>query len=121
MESAPAAQRRPRGRPAQATGIRGPYICTHTRSGQFVLNITPPAEWTRSHQIVEITHLTDNPFDWLYTLEHATRLILLDSCFSNLVEQLNFPVEKSFIMRSEVRWTPVLRNSWERLGLPPRP
>jgi hypothetical protein len=65
------------------------------------------------HQVIEIADLTDNIFDWLTILEKAQRLILIDSCFANLVDQLGLAVPKQFIFRSDLRFTPVMRGEWE--------
>jgi len=37
---------------------------------------------------------------------------MIDSCFSNLVEQLNLPMEKYFVLRSPMQYTPVMKNGW---------
>lgn len=92
--------------------IRGPYICTQSSGRETRSNFALPQEWTEQFRIIEIDERTDSPFDWLHTLENAARLVLIDSCFSNLVEQLNLPVEKHFVFRSTVPFTPVLRNPW---------
>lgn len=70
-------------------------------------------------QIVDIESLTDNIFDWLGVLERARLLVLVDSCFSNLVDQLGLGSRKKFIFRSEVRFTPVLRGEWHYVGAAP--
>jgi hypothetical protein len=97
-------------------GITGPYICVHASGTDCSYDLDIPAEWRASHQIIEITPRTDNPFDWIHTLEQAAKLVMVDSCFSNLVEQLNFPTEKYLILRSAVGFTPVLKNGWKFLG-----
>jgi len=97
--------------------ITRPYVCTHTTGSDFSLKLNVPSDWSEKYQIVEMRELTDSPFDWLYTLEHASKLLLLDSCFSNLVEQLNLPVEKYFLLRSPINFTPVLRNEWTYVAL----
>lgn len=61
--------------------------------------------------------ITDSPFDWIYTLEGAARLLLLDSCFCNLVEQLNLPNEKYLVLRSYVEATPVMKNGWQFVAI----
>jgi hypothetical protein len=65
-----------------------------------------------SYQIIEITPCTNNIFDWLTIIEKSKKLILLDSCFANLVEQLNLDNKKYFLKRSEYKATPTLRNKW---------
>ncbi len=67
-------------------------------------------------QVIEIDERTDCIFDWLLILERARFLLLLDSCFANLVEQLGFPNEKMFILRSRIQFTPVLRSNWQYCG-----
>lgn len=69
-------------------------------------------------QVIEINEQTDCIFDWLRILERARFLMLLDSCFSNLVDQLGLPNEKMFLLRSDVRFTPVLRAGWHYHGEP---
>lgn len=63
-------------------------------------------------KLIEICPLTDCIFDWLKIIENAEYLVLIDSAFANLVEQLNFPNKKIFIKRSEPLQTPLLRNEW---------
>lgn len=61
---------------------------------------------------------TDNIFDWLTILEKANTLMLIDSVFFNIVEQLNFNnKEKYFIRRSPIESTPVMGNSWKWIGI----
>ncbi len=55
---------------------------------------------------------TDNPFDWLTMLECADKLVLVDSLYTNLVEQLNLPNTKTPLLRSRVAYTPVFKNGW---------
>ena len=74
-----------------------------------------PGEFS-SHQVIDIAELTDNIFDWLLVLEKASLLILVDSCYANLVEQLGIATRKQFLFRSEVSFTPVLRGAWEFCG-----
>lgn len=96
----------------EALGIRGPYVCVHSRSRDFAPPIVLPEAWRRDYQIVEISERTDSPFDWISTLERASELLLVDSCFSNLVEQLNLRNAKTLILRSRVELTPVMKNDW---------
>lgn len=94
-------------------GITGPYICVHRQGHDHKFEFALPEDWLRDYQIVELGPLTDSPFDWIYTLEGAAKLLLLDSCFSNLVEQLNLPNEKYLVLRSYVEATPVMKNGWQ--------
>lgn len=64
-------------------------------------------------QTIDITPLTDNIFDWLLVLERASSLVLIDSCYANLVEQMGWSKEKTFILRSSANFTPVLQGNWK--------
>lgn len=66
-------------------------------------------------QLIEITRITSNLFDWLKILENSTQLVLIDSSFSNIVEQLNMNNKKYFILRSPDIMTPTLRNEWIKI------
>jgi len=63
-------------------------------------------------QLLEINPVTNNPFDWIKILEGASKLILIDSLFANIVEQLNIPNKKFFLLRSPDIMTPTLKNEW---------
>jgi hypothetical protein len=67
-----------------------------------------PSDW----QIIEITEQTDCLFDWLTILEKAQSLVMVDSVFANLVDQLNIGDDRYFIPRSHIGLTPVLGQHW---------
>lgn len=92
--------------------IDGPYICVHDSGSDIKLPVPLPDDFTEGHRIVRIEDVTDSPFDWRLTIERANKLLMVDSCFSNLVEQLNLPQEKRLVLRSEVTFTPVYKNGW---------
>ncbi len=93
--------------------ITRPYICVHDMaSGSMGATITLPQKWLEDYQIVKVQQLSDSPFDWIYTLEHAAKLVMVDSCFANLVEQLNIACDKYLITRSQAIATPVFKNGW---------
>ena len=97
----------------ESLGIRRPYICVHRGGSDLEVDLKIPPDWQRDFQIVEIDEKTDSPFDWIYTLENAAKLVLVDSCISNLVEQLNLPNEKYLLLRSPGAFTPVMSNAWQ--------
>ena len=70
-----------------------------------------PAGW----QTIEITAQTDCIFDWLGVLEGAQSLIMVDSVFANLVDQLAIGDDRYFSPRSHVGLTPVQGQHWEWL------
>jgi hypothetical protein len=92
--------------------LRSPYAVVHREGSNRSFDQVLPPQLFGGLKVVEIKPITDNPFDWIGVLRNATLLVLLDSVFANLVEQLNFPNEKIFLLRSEVRFTPVMRNGW---------
>lgn len=91
------------------------YVVVHKHGSNFHKDIVVSQRF-KGMQVVEIDEKTPNIFDWLLVLEHARCLILLDSCFANLVDQLGLPNEKIYIFRSEIRFTPVLRGNWQYYG-----
>jgi hypothetical protein len=84
----------------------------HTHGSTQSRNLNVAQTLRDQYQIVQITPLTESPFDWIMVLEQASKVVMIDSCFSNLVEQLNLPMEKYLILRSPVPFTPVLKNGW---------
>jgi hypothetical protein len=93
-------------------GIKRDYIVVHRQGSNFTPSATLPGAWIERFDIVEMTPLTGNPFDWIYTIEHAAKRVMVDSVFSNLTEQLNITGENYLIQRSETRATPVYQNGW---------
>ena len=67
-------------------------------------------------QQIEITAVTDNIFDWLMVLEGAEQLILIDSVFANLVDQLGLckNIPKYFMRKwdRKVDGNPVFLGEW---------
>lgn len=70
-------------------------------------------------QRIEITELTDNIFDWISIIDGAEILILIDSVFANLVDQLNLaPTAGKYFKRKwdrKVDGNPVLLQDWSYL------
>jgi hypothetical protein len=70
-------------------------------------------------QRIEITELTDNIFDWIKILDGAELLILIDSVFANLVDQLNLAqnADKYFKRKwnRKVDGNPVFLQDWSYL------
>jgi len=63
-----------------------------------------------NHQIVEVKPITTSIFDWIYTLEKAQFMVLIDSSIANLVEQLGLKQKKYLLTRQKAR--PTLKNDW---------
>ncbi len=94
-------------------GIERDFALIHETGSDIKIPLPIPPDVTRDFQLVYMDDLTDSPFDWLLAIERASRLIMLDSCFSNIVEQLNIDTKKRLVLRSDTHFTPVYRNGWE--------
>lgn len=101
-----------------------PYILVHVEGSdhraRFDPSILPPGVST-----IEINSMTDRIWDWCTALDQAWAVILVDSVFSNLVDQLGLNSDGArYIMpRSHIGLTPVLGETWtwiENLALDPR-
>jgi hypothetical protein len=68
--------------------------------------------------VVQIRPISDNVFDWLQVVERAAHIVMIDSCYSNLVEQLGIQTTKHLLLRSPCAFTPVYRNGWTFTSLP---
>jgi len=101
----------------------GPYILAHTSGAMgrikydldlrsFAINIG-----LGEAQIIEVSDLTDNIFDWTTLIEKSACFVGIDSFFVNLVEQLQMKIRKFFIRRSPTNFTPVLKESWDYLPI----
>jgi len=64
--------------------------------------------------IVEITAVSDSVWDWMAVVESAHAVVLVDSVYSNIVEQMTLLDDDSryFIPRSHIGLTPVQINHW---------
>lgn len=100
-----------------------PYVVSHLSGAmgriEFNLNVKNLIQemGLDDHEIITITPISDNVFDWITILEKCTCFIGIDSFYVNLVEQLNLKIQKFFIRRSPLNFTPVLRNNWDFLPI----
>lgn len=94
------------------------YMVSHTsvNNGNINIKIDDYSFFKQMYgenlQIIELEKLTDNIFDWLTVLQHATCIIAVDSSYVNLIDQLGFKNDKYFIQRSDLTFTPVLKEKW---------
>ena len=81
-----------------------------------------------SYKKVIINNLTDSLFDWIGILENASHHFLIESCFSNLIDQLgmnigdhNLILKKNYYQTSlkdgRLRGIPVLKLPWNYISL----
>jgi len=99
--------------------ISANYVLIHDQGSAMPEPLEIAPEWTRGFEVVRISNLTDSIFDWRLTIERAAKLIMVDSCFANLTDQLNLENEKALFVYSPVTFTPVFVNEW-RFIFPPR-
>jgi hypothetical protein len=76
--------------------------------------------------VINIGNKTDSVLDWILALESAKEHVLIESCFSNLVDQLNITVPNQTLLLKNgyygatlqdgrLKGIPVLRNDWKRI------
>lgn len=92
--------------------IARPYALLHEQGSDFSLEIQLPADVQDRLQVVRISSITANPFDWIGIIEQASLFACVDSCFANLAEQLDLCSDKYLFLRSDIRATPVFKNNW---------
>jgi hypothetical protein len=77
-------------------------------------------------QIIEIKSITKSVFDWLTIIEKAERLLLIESCFTNLIDQLKIKNNKQILILkngyygdrlidNRLKGIPVLKNNWIKI------
>ena len=92
------------------------YIILHKIGSSQAVKFTLPKKWKKKYQVIKInSDITNNLFDWLGLIEKADMLLFVDSCFANLVEQLNLKNKKYFGLRSSYVLTPWIKNEWQIL------
>jgi hypothetical protein len=91
------------------------YILIHDTGSNIKASINIPQKY-KEYQKIIIDETTQSIFDWLYIIEKAKCLFMIDSCFSNLVDQLQINTEKYFILRSSTPFTPVLKSQWNYIN-----
>ena len=91
------------------------YIVRHLTGSNTAID---KAKMPPTHvRVIDLEPITDSIFDWISVLDYANELFMLDSCYANLVEQLNLTNKKHFIFRSDAKHTPVLKNNWNFYNL----
>lgn len=88
------------------------YILIHDTGSDVKWTVKIP-EIYKNYEIIRIYEKTISALDWLLIIENAKCLIMIDSFYANLVDQLNLKNEKYFIFRSEANFTPVLKSGWK--------
>lgn len=102
--------------------IQSEYDLIHEVSSDYKLQ----HELYSETQLVYIEPKTDCIFDWIHTIENARALLFVESCFSNLVDQLAISNKSQYILHTPDRdcgptryghpkGRPILHNPWMRL------
>lgn len=87
------------------------YVVTHLEGSTARATFDTamiPQDW----QTINIDQQTDSIFDWLKILEGAQSLVMIDSVFANLVDQMHIGDDRYFIQRSHIGLTPVQGGHW---------
>lgn len=92
---------------------KGEYVLVHVQGSDHRANFDT-AILPKDIPIVEIVPRTGSCLDWIQALDQAWALILVDSVFSNLTDQLQLNNDDSryFIPRSHIGLTPTLGYHW---------
>lgn len=95
------------------------YVVTHLNSSNYTVKFDDsivPEDW-------QIIPITDDGwvFDWLLTLEKAQSLIMTNSVFANLVDQMSIGDDRYYIPLHHLNWSPVWGNTWTWLENPDLP
>lgn len=93
------------------------YIVTHLTSSAGTKSVTLSDEILNDYQIINISPITNNIFDWCTILEKAAKLILVDSCFVNLVEQLDLNDNKVLIPKGGTYQVPIVKTKWKVMNI----
>jgi len=99
----------------QEAGTGQDFVVCHLQASSVRAQLDVAAI-AAGRDIVEITARTDSIFDWISVIERASLRIMIDSCFSNLTEQLQIPGPKIFIRHAEMAFTPVMLGEWTFAG-----
>lgn len=95
--------------------IKESYLVYQNKSSDTSLNMS----WLDSEnnlRKIPIEQLTDNVFDWITVLEKAEKLVLIDSCFVNLVDQLKIATAKRRLLKPlyvKDQDYPILKGEWQ--------
>lgn len=75
---------------------------------------------------IDVTNISDSIFDWLKIFENSEQNIFIESCLSNMVDQLDISVKKNVLLLkngyygtplkdNRLRGEPVLKLNWEKI------
>jgi len=88
--------------------VREPFVLVHNKGSDGTYDL--PIKSSTQVKTLYVDERTNNPFDWLGTIERAAEVHLIDSVFANIVEQLALHKRAFLYLRSQIRFTPVFKN-----------
>ena len=88
------------------------YSICHLEGSNFKIDVQQINNIVQGQRLINIQNLSNNVFDWLTLIERAKNIIMVDSCYANLVDQLNLTNPKTLVLRSSIGFTPVFANNW---------
>lgn len=95
------------------------YVVTHLKSSQFTVKFDTsiiPEGW----DIIEISD-EGYIFDWLKIIEGAQSIVMTNSVFANMTDQLKIGDDKYFIPLHHLNWSPTWGTVWNWLPNPDLP
>jgi hypothetical protein len=107
----------------ESYNINEPFVIIQENSSDCIRKI----EWGNNDiKRIDITNISDSIFDWLILLEKSEQNILIESCFTNLVDQLNISSKKNICLLKNgyygtklkderLRGIPILKIDWNYL------
>lgn len=78
--------------------ITNDYVVYQNRASDYKVNVNLNMG-DYKYDIIELQEQTDDIFDWLTILEKAKKLVLIESCFSNLIDQLHIKTDKILLLK----------------------
>lgn len=91
-------------------GDSRPYVVTHLSSSEHTVNL-PQGLIPPEYRQVPIS--TEGwIWDWISILEGSEAVVMVDSVFANMVDQLRIPVERYFLPLHHIQLTPVFGQPW---------
>ena len=93
------------------------YTVVQTNSSDVHINLK--LDLTQyTGQVINISSITDCVFDWLTILQNAESLVLIESCFTNLVDQLSIKNKKQLLLSKPNYYRDLIDNNTRRKGFP---
>ena len=98
----------------ESLGISGDFAVAHLIGTEKSADLDPRFLHNPDLPVIHIKEGAARLFDWLTIIERAAEIVMIDSVYANIVEQLNLAprTPKTLILRSPARFTPVFASGW---------